>query len=70
MKLDDTGADGFVPMRSLGSDYFIFDEARRAVVGRSTGEMHRLGDAVEVKLVDTDRAMTHPLHRRHRQLWK
>jgi ribonuclease R len=52
VKLDDTGADGFVPMRSLGSDYFIFDEARHAIVGRSTGEMHRLGDAVEVKLVE------------------
>src|SRR6185312_14400278 len=52
VKLDDTGADGFVPMRSLGSDYFVFDEARHAVVGRSTGEMHRLGDAVEVKLVE------------------
>jgi ribonuclease R len=52
VRLDDTGADGFVPMRSLGSDYFIFDEARRAVIGRSTGEMHRLGDGVEVKLVE------------------
>jgi ribonuclease R len=52
VKLDDTGADGFVPMRSLGSDYFTFDEARHAVIGRSTGEMHRLGDPVEVRLVE------------------
>jgi ribonuclease R len=52
VKLDDTGADGFVPMRSLGSDYFIFDEDRHALVGRSTREMHRLGDLVEVKLVE------------------
>ncbi len=52
VKLDDTGADGFVPMRSLGSDYFHFDEARRAVIGSRTGEMHRLGDAVEVRLVE------------------
>jgi ribonuclease R len=52
VRLDDTGADGFVPMRSLGSDYFVFDEARHAVVGRSTGEMHRLGDEVQVRLVE------------------
>jgi len=52
VKLDDTGADGFVPMRSLGTDYFHFDEARHAVVGQATGEMHRLGDPVEVKLVE------------------
>ena len=52
VKLDETGADGFVPMRSLGADYFIYDEARRAVIGRDTGEMHRLGDTVEVRLVE------------------
>ncbi|HET7715545.1 MAG TPA: ribonuclease R [Bauldia sp.] len=52
VKLDETGADGFVPMSTLGSDYFVYDEARHAVVGRRTGEMHRLGDAVEVKLVE------------------
>ena len=52
VKLDETGADGFVPMRSLGSDYFIYDEARRAVIGRNSGEMHRLGDSVEVKLIE------------------
>ncbi len=52
VKLADTGADGFVPMRSLGNDFFIYDEARHAVIGRSSGEMHRLGDTVQVKLVE------------------
>jgi ribonuclease R len=52
VKLKDTGADGFVPMRSLGDDYFIYDEARHAVIGRNSGEMHRLGDEVEVKLIE------------------
>ncbi len=52
MKQDETGADGFVPMRSLGTDYFHYDEARHAVIGERTGEMHRLGDQVEVKLLE------------------
>ena len=52
VKLDETGADGFVPMSTLGSDYFVYDEARHAVIGRATGEMHRLGDTVEVKLIE------------------
>jgi ribonuclease R len=52
VKLDETGADGFVPMSTLGSDYFVYDEARHAVIGRRSGEMHRLGDAVEVRLVE------------------
>jgi len=52
VKLDETGADGFVPISTLGNDYFVFDEARHAVIGRATGEMHRLGDAVQVKLIE------------------
>ena len=52
VKLDETGADGFVPMSTLGSDYFHYDEARHAVIGSRTGEMHRLGDNVEVRLVE------------------
>jgi ribonuclease R len=52
VKLDETGADGFVPMSTIGADYFRFDEARHAVIGARTGEMHRLGDPVEVKLVE------------------
>jgi len=52
VRLDETGADGFVPMRSLTGDYFRYDEARRALIGARNGEMHRLGDPVEVRLVE------------------
>jgi ribonuclease R len=52
VKLDESGADGFVPMGSLGSDYFVYDEARHSVTGRHSGETHRLGDPVEVKLIE------------------
>ncbi len=52
VKLDETGADGFVPARTIGEDYFQYHEAERAMIGRSTGETHRLGDPVSVKLVE------------------
>ncbi|WP_425339172.1 ribonuclease R [Azorhizobium doebereinerae] len=52
VSLDETGADGFVPAATLGQDYYRFDEARQALVGDRTGEMHRIGDRVEVKLVE------------------
>jgi ribonuclease R len=52
VKLDDTGADGFVPARTLGADYFRYEEKHHALVGERTGETHRLGDRVEVKLVE------------------
>ncbi len=52
VKLHETGADGFVPARTIGDDYFHYDEAHHAMVGRRSGETYRLGDAVTVKLVE------------------
>jgi ribonuclease R len=52
VKLAETGADGFIPAATLGADYFRFDETLRALIGNRTGETHRLGDIVEVKLVE------------------
>jgi len=52
VKLDETGADGFVPARTIGSEYFRYEEAMHAMVGNRSGETHRLGDRVTVKLVE------------------
>jgi ribonuclease R len=52
VKLKDTGADGFIPARTIGDDYFQFREHEHAMVGRSTGVTHRLGDEVTVRLVE------------------
>jgi len=52
VKLDETGADGFVPAATIGADFYRHDEARHALVGERTGESYRLGDRVEVRLVE------------------
>jgi ribonuclease R len=52
VKLDDTGADGLIPIRTLGTEYFNYDEARHALVGSRSGAMRRLGDVVDVRLVE------------------
>ncbi|WP_316237472.1 ribonuclease R [Bradyrhizobium sp. SZCCHNR1015] len=52
VKLDDTGADGLVPIRTLGTEYFDYDETRHALIGQRSGAMHRLGDVVDVRLVE------------------
>jgi len=52
VKLADTGADGFIPAATLGADYYRFEEATRSLVGTRTGETFRLGDSVEVRLVE------------------
>nr|WP_210279587.1 ribonuclease R [Rhizobium metallidurans] len=50
--LPDYGADGFIPISTLGMDYFIYDEAHQALSGEKTGLGYRLGDSVRVKLVE------------------
>ncbi|HWL04307.1 MAG TPA: ribonuclease R [Xanthobacteraceae bacterium] len=52
VKLDGTGADGFIPARTIGNDYYRYREDAHATVGERTGESYRLGDAVTVRLVE------------------
>jgi ribonuclease R len=52
VKLDDTGADGFIPARTIGEEYFRYHEDRHALIGERSGETHRLGDRVTVRLVE------------------
>lgn len=46
------GADGFIPISTLGNEYYLFDEANRAIIGERSGKGYRLGDIVDVKLVE------------------
>ena len=52
VKLDETGADGFIPARTVGTEFFRYHEDKRALIGAESGEMHRLGDKVTVRLVE------------------
>ncbi|MFZ5779079.1 MAG: ribonuclease R [Pseudomonadota bacterium] len=53
-ELDATGADGLIPVRSLGAEFFRHDEGRQVLVGERTGETYGLGDRLRLKLVDAD----------------
>jgi len=50
VELDETGADGLIPARLIGDEYFHFDEKGRAFSGRSA--TYRLGDPITVELVE------------------
>ena len=52
VKLDETGADGFVPMSTLGEERFRHEPGRHAIVGTRSGVVHKLGDVVDVRLVE------------------
>ncbi len=52
--LEETGADGLVPIRSLPQDYYDHDEQLHMLVGKRSGFTFRLGQTVEAKLVEAD----------------
>jgi len=47
-------ADGLVPISTLPSDFYRFDERMQQLVGRRSGRVFRLGDAVAIRLVEAD----------------
>ncbi len=52
--LDENGADGFIPARTLSDDFYAFDEKTQQLKGRRKGRVFSLGQAVEVTLLMAD----------------
>jgi ribonuclease R len=52
VKLDETGADGLVPVRSIGSEYFHFDGESQTLSGSDTGLTLGLGQRVTVRIAE------------------
>ena len=50
VKLDETGADGLIPVRSIGGEYFHYDRDAQTLQGAETGVMIGLGQPVTVRL--------------------
>ncbi|MEN0111167.1 MAG: ribonuclease R, partial [Planctomycetota bacterium] len=47
-------AEGFIHITALGDDYYGYDRAAHAIVGRRSGQAFRLGDAVRVAVAKVD----------------
>ncbi|HEY2837245.1 MAG TPA: RNB domain-containing ribonuclease, partial [Rhizomicrobium sp.] len=52
VRLKELGAEGLLPARSLGPEYFRFDERAQAMRGERTGAVYGLGDTVKVTLME------------------
>jgi len=52
VRLKDLGAEGLLPARSLGAEYFRFDERAQAMRGERSGAVYGLGDTVKVTLME------------------
>jgi ribonuclease R len=52
VKLDETGADGIVPISTLGREYWRFDAERLTLTGDASGKVISLGARVTVRLAE------------------
>ncbi|MEC7512926.1 MAG: RNB domain-containing ribonuclease, partial [Pseudomonadota bacterium] len=52
VKLDSTGADGLVPISRLGAERFFVDDDKLSLVGGTTGTVFRIGQPVEIRLME------------------
>ena len=52
VKLDETGADGLLPIRAIGQEYFHYDPDARTLVGSDTGLEIGIGQRVTVRLAE------------------
>jgi ribonuclease R len=52
--VDNLGIEGFIPIRMLSDDYYIFDEKRMKLTGRHKGFTFTIGDILQVQLTGID----------------
>ncbi|MBU3029611.1 ribonuclease R [Paracoccus marinaquae] len=52
VKLDETGADGLLPIREIGREYFHFDPEAQMLIGADTGLEIGIGQRVTVRLTE------------------
>jgi len=52
VKLDETGADGLIPIRSFGREFFHYDQASQTLTGSDSGVVIGIGQRVLVRLAE------------------
>jgi ribonuclease R len=52
VKLDETGADGLIPIRDVGREFFHYDDQTQTLMGADTGLTLGIGQRVTVRLAE------------------
>jgi ribonuclease R len=52
VRLDETGADGLIPIRSLGREFFHYNQKSQTLMGADTGMTISMGQRVTVRLAE------------------
>jgi ribonuclease R/exosome complex exonuclease DIS3/RRP44 len=59
VEISSNKCEGMVRIRDIKSDYYIFDEKQYAIVGQSNKHIYQLGNAVKIKVKNTDLERKH-----------
>lgn len=54
VSLNETGITGFIPVRNLGRDFFIFDRKNSCFIGRGSRDIFALGAAIAVRVQEAN----------------
>src|SRR5699024_6261640 len=54
VKLDETGADGLIPIRAIGNEFFHFDPDAQTLQGADSGFEIGMGQRVTVRLAEAE----------------
>lgn len=54
IRLPQYGAEGFIPIRTLPDDFYIYDQKSQSLIGRRTKRIYQLMASLKVKLRDID----------------
>lgn len=54
VKLESMGAEGFIPVRQLEDDYYVYEERNHRFVGRKKRIVYQLGQPLTVKVIKAD----------------
>lgn len=52
--VENLGGDGLVPVSTLGVERFHYDEAARTLTGENSGDTYRMGQTIELRLVEAN----------------
>jgi len=54
VEINELLVEGMIPLRDLSDDYYIFDEKKYSIRGRSRGKVYRLGDPLRVQVISVN----------------
>lgn len=56
VELENT-VEGLIRFENMGDEYFIYDEKRKTLVGEQTNNVYKIGDKVNVRVIDANKLL-------------